>query len=156
MFVANVLRDDGKRRVRIEEEATGLKLKFEAEVGDDAILIDEQVHRLMRPGTELLVRHGGRQSTAIVEDRSRVERPSRRPPGALQRVVCAPLPGRVVRVLCAVGSEVSPGDRLVVIEAMKMQNPIFSEYHGRVTRVSVQDGQAVNTGEALVHVDEAP
>lgn len=156
VFVANVLRDDGKRRVRIEEEGTGLSLRFEADVRDDTIVMDKKVHRVMRPGSDLLVRHGGHQSLAIVEDRSRIERPSRRPPGARQRVVRAPLPGRVVRVLCAEGSDVAPGDRLVVIEAMKMQNPIFSEYQGKVTKVCVEDGQAVNTGEVLIHLDEAP
>jgi biotin carboxyl carrier protein len=60
----------------------------------------------------------------------------------------------VLRVACAKGAEVKPGDRLVVIEAMKMQNPIFCEYHGTVSDVSVEEGQAVNTGDALVHVDE--
>jgi biotin carboxyl carrier protein len=35
-----------------------------------------------------------------------------------------------------------------------MQNPIFCEYHGTVSDVSVEEGQAVNTGDALVHVDE--
>lgn len=154
VFVANVLREDGNRRVRVEEEGTGLGARFEAEVRGDAMLIDQRVYRVMRPGSDLLVRQGGRQSVAIVEDRSRMERPSRRPPGARQRIVRAPLPGRIVRVLTAEGSEVEPGDRLLVIEAMKMQNPIFSEYHGAVTKVSVQDGEAVNTGDVLVHIDE--
>ena len=155
VFVASVLRDDGKRRVHLVEEDTGESKRFDADFRDDAMLIDQRVHRVMRPGDEIVVRHAGHQSSAVVEDRSRIELPSRRPPGGRQRIVRAPLPGRIVCVLTAEGDNVQAGDRLMVIEAMKMQNPIFSEYGGRVARVSVGDGQAVNTGDALLHLDEA-
>jgi biotin carboxyl carrier protein len=64
----------------------------------------------------------------------------------------APMPGRVVRVLAETGREVEPGDGLVVIEAMKMENELKSPRRGRIHEVAVREGQAVEAGALLVVV----
>jgi biotin carboxyl carrier protein len=64
--------------------------------------------------------------------------------------VLAPMPGKVVRVLVAVGEEVEAGRGLLVVEAMKMQNEIRAPKSGRIERVLVTEGQPVRTQEALV------
>ncbi|MGE5234440.1 MAG: biotin/lipoyl-containing protein [Acidobacteriota bacterium] len=63
--------------------------------------------------------------------------------------VTAYMPGRVVSVLVAAGDEVQPGQGVVVLEAMKMQNEIQSERAGVVGRVFVRPGQAVDGGDPL-------
>jgi biotin carboxyl carrier protein len=63
--------------------------------------------------------------------------------------IFAPMPGKVVRVLVQAGATVKPGQGLLVVEAMKMQNEIKSTKEGTVERIHVQEGQAVNAGEAL-------
>jgi len=68
--------------------------------------------------------------------------------GGPQRVT-AYMPGRVVSVLVAEGDEVQPGQGVVVLEAMKMQNEIQSERAGTVGRVFVHPGQAVDGGDPL-------
>jgi biotin carboxyl carrier protein len=62
--------------------------------------------------------------------------------------ITAPMPGKVVRALAAVGQKVDLGQGLLVIEAMKMQNEIRSPKSGTVERLA-QEGQTVNAGEIL-------
>jgi biotin carboxyl carrier protein len=66
--------------------------------------------------------------------------------------LAAPMPGRVVRVLCEVGADVAAGQGLVVIEAMKMENEIRAPRAGRVQEVAVREGQAVEAGALLAVV----
>jgi biotin carboxyl carrier protein len=63
--------------------------------------------------------------------------------------VTAYMPGRVVALLVAAGDTVIAGQGLLVLEAMKMQNEIQAERAGRVSRVCVTAGQAVDGGEVL-------
>lgn len=64
----------------------------------------------------------------------------------------APLPGTVTDVKVQVGQQVNVGDTVVVLEAMKMQNNIESEYAGKVTSVLVKQGDTVMEGAALLTV----
>ncbi|MEE8218050.1 MAG: biotin/lipoyl-containing protein [Vicinamibacteria bacterium] len=66
--------------------------------------------------------------------------------------VIAPMPGRVVRVLAEKGCEVEPGQGLVVIEAMKMENELKSPRKGCVHEVAVREGQTVEAGALLLVV----
>jgi biotin carboxyl carrier protein len=65
----------------------------------------------------------------------------------------APMPGRVVRLLAAVGDQVEEGQGVVVIEAMKMQNELKSPKAGRVVRVGASVGDTVASGDVLVVVE---
>lgn len=63
----------------------------------------------------------------------------------------APMPGKIVRVLATVGQQVSAGDGLLVIEAMKMQNEVRAPKSGIVEKLA-REGQTVNAGEVLAVV----
>jgi biotin carboxyl carrier protein len=63
----------------------------------------------------------------------------------------APMPGKIVRVLVEAGQQVSAGQGLLVIEAMKMQNEIRSPKSGAVEKL-VREGQTVNAGDVLAIV----
>jgi oxaloacetate decarboxylase alpha subunit len=62
----------------------------------------------------------------------------------------AQIPGRVVRVWVAVGDVVEAGQRLLAIEAMKMENEVRSPRSGTVEAVPVAVGQAAELNETLV------
>ncbi len=68
-------------------------------------------------------------------------------------VVEAPLPGRVIEILVKVGDEVKIGQPVVILEAMKMENSITSNYHGKVKQILVSSGEAVAANAALVEIE---
>ena len=65
----------------------------------------------------------------------------------------APLPGVITDILVEVGQEVSAGDNVIVLEAMKMANNLQAEKSGKVTAICVQVGQSVMEDEALVVIE---
>lgn len=65
----------------------------------------------------------------------------------------AAMPGIVIDVKAAVGDVVEPGQTLVVLEAMKMQNPLAAEAAGKVTRVLCKKGEAVAAGALLLELE---
>lgn len=67
--------------------------------------------------------------------------------------ISAPMPGKVVQFLAAVGDQVEAGQGLVVVEAMKMQNEIKSPKTGRVAEVRSTPGSTVAAGQVLVVVE---
>ncbi len=70
--------------------------------------------------------------------------------GSKQREVKAPMPGLVLAVHVAEGDVVEAGQRLAVLEAMKMENEIKAPQAGTVARVAVAPGAAVAKGAVLV------
>ena len=70
-----------------------------------------------------------------------------------QQRIAAPMPGKVVRVLTAVGQDVDARQPLVVVEAMKMENELSAGRAGRVVEVLVAEGQSVEAGRLLVVVE---
>jgi len=70
-------------------------------------------------------------------------------------VVCAAMPGRVVRIAVAAGDIAEEGATLCVLEAMKMENDVRAPGSGRVTVISVREGESVEAGQALLTLDPA-
>jgi 3-methylcrotonyl-CoA carboxylase alpha subunit len=68
-------------------------------------------------------------------------------------VVVSPMPGLVRAVLARAGHEVARGDRLVVIEAMKMEHALAAPRDGRVAEVLAQEGAQVEAGLPLVRLE---
>lgn len=67
--------------------------------------------------------------------------------------ITAPMPGKVVRILVAVGDMVTAGQGIVVIEAMKMQNELKSPVDGVVSRLAVTNNEGVAAGTVLAVVE---
>ena len=64
--------------------------------------------------------------------------------------VKSPLPGSVVKVCVNEGQDVKKGDTLLILESMKMENPILAEQDGKVAQVAVAAGQTVMQDDLLV------
>jgi biotin carboxyl carrier protein len=67
--------------------------------------------------------------------------------------ILAPMPGKIVRVLVEVGSQIEKGMGVIVVEAMKMQNEMKSPREGSVIAVNVKPGDTVNAGDVLAIVE---
>lgn len=73
-------------------------------------------------------------------------------PAGAGAAVKAPLPGTIVSIGVKVGDQVNVGDVVLVLEAMKMQNNIESEFAGTVTAIMVNPGDSVMEGAPLVTI----
>ena len=67
--------------------------------------------------------------------------------------VTAPMPGTILDVKVNAGASVKAGDELVILEAMKMENPIVAPQDGTVASVVVKKGDSVNAGDLLVSMN---
>ena len=67
--------------------------------------------------------------------------------------VRAPINGKVARVFVAAGDSIAKGDRLAVVEAMKMEHVLLATRDGVVASIAVSEGQQVNQGTLLVGLE---
>jgi acetyl-CoA/propionyl-CoA carboxylase, biotin carboxylase, biotin carboxyl carrier protein len=66
--------------------------------------------------------------------------------------VTAPMQGTVVKVAVEEGQEVATGDLVVVLEAMKMENPVTAHKNGVITGLAVEAGAAITQGTVLAEI----
>jgi acetyl-CoA/propionyl-CoA carboxylase, biotin carboxylase, biotin carboxyl carrier protein len=66
--------------------------------------------------------------------------------------VTAPMQGTVVKVAVEEGQEVSTGDLVAVLEAMKMENPVTAHKDGVITGLAVETGAAITQGTVLAEI----
>ena len=64
----------------------------------------------------------------------------------------SPLPGNIMHVLVKENDEVKKGDKLVIYEAMKMENTIYAEKEGTVIKVRVKPGDNILEGDVLLEM----
>ncbi|MBI4460490.1 MAG: pyruvate carboxylase [Acidobacteria bacterium] len=97
----------------------------------------------------------GQPREVRVRDRSlevqHEERPKADP--AVPNQVGAPFPGAIASIAVELGQQVAAGERLLVMEAMKMQNSINAPLAGTVSRLLVQPGQSVEAKDLLVVIE---
>jgi len=154
--------------VSLEEDADGLR----AVVDGRAHPVRRIADRVMRDGdggeaSEMLLAVDGHTARAFVvraadrllvslDGRAHVfelgEAPRRGAATVGRGLTVAPMPGKVLQVLVAVGDAVEPGQPLVVLEAMKMETTLRAEVAGTVASVSVSPGAMVEAGAALVEI----
>jgi propionyl-CoA carboxylase alpha chain len=101
----------------------------------------------------LRVQHNGTQiNTLIISPRmAALHRlmPHKTPPD-LSRYVLSPMPGLLVDVAVQVGQKVQAGERVAVIEAMKMENVLFAAADGVVAKVLASKGESLTVDQAIV------
>jgi pyruvate carboxylase subunit B len=95
---------------------------------------------------------GERVQVDVVDERTRTIRAMTARNAGPQgpKPVRAPMPGMVVRVQVEAGDHVKPGQGVVIIEAMKMENELKADGGGVVSKVLVGAGTAVEKGAVLV------
>jgi acetyl-CoA/propionyl-CoA carboxylase biotin carboxyl carrier protein len=105
------------------------------------------------PGDLALSNGGDPSVTGVIR-----KKPKPRKRGALAGAaasgdaVTAPMQGTVVKVAVEEGQEVSAGDLVVVLEAMKMENPVTAHKDGTITGLAVEAGAAITQGTVLAEI----
>jgi len=65
----------------------------------------------------------------------------------------APLPGNIFKILVKEGDEVQKGDKIMIMEAMKMENNVLAEKEGTVKSIKVSEGDSVLQNDVLVEIE---
>jgi propionyl-CoA carboxylase alpha chain len=101
----------------------------------------------------LRVQHDGTRLDALVMSPRMAElhrlMPHKAPPD-MSRYVLSPMPGLLVDVAVTVGQKVQAGERIAVIEAMKMENVLFASADGVVGKVLATKGESLSVDQAIV------
>lgn len=138
---------DGRtRRVDVRDTDAGLSLVF-----DDGRTV--QATALARNGGEWLVQLPHIDVPVVVDGERHARRGAGGPAAAGAQRISAPMPGRIVRVLVAVGDDVTHRQGLIVVEAMKMENELGAPKAGRVVEVAVEEGISVEAGRLLIVIE---
>jgi acetyl-CoA/propionyl-CoA carboxylase biotin carboxyl carrier protein len=101
---------------------------------------------------------GGLGASAAAAGGAKKAKHSRKASGAAASgdSLTAPMQGTVVKVTVEEGQAVAAGDQIVVVEAMKMEQPINAHKDGIVTGLSVEVGATVTSGEVIADIKDAP
>ena len=64
--------------------------------------------------------------------------------------ITAPLAGKIWKILVKVGDQVQVEDELMILEAMKMENPVYAPVDGRIAEIKVSEGDQVEPNQVLM------
>ena len=90
------------------------------------------------------------------EEEGRRRRRGARAPGQVaggRQTIVAPMPGKVVKVLVSLEQQVSAGQGVIVVEAMKMENELKASGPGVIKEIRVQEVTGVRGGDVLVVIE---
>ena len=125
--------------------------------GHCTILVDNFVYAVLVEDTEndTIVRIAPYSFRTAIDD-ARVSRLGKGPHLSVDRggehTISAPMPGLILKVEVHENEKVKPGQGLIVMEAMKMENEIRSSVHGVVTGVMVKESMSVEKNSALLKI----
>lgn len=112
------------------------------EVNGTSYLVE--IHKEVKPAkTPTLVR------PVLREPQKNIDRKE----GGPKLEIKAPLPGIILQVMVKPGDKVSKGQKLLIMEAMKMENEIKAEQDGEIVSVKVTSGQSVLQEEVLIEMN---
>ena len=104
----------------------------------------------------LQVQHNGTRIEALVVSPRMAQlhqmMPFKTPPD-MSRFVLSPMPGLLVNVAVAPGQKVQAGERVAVIEAMKMENILFAAHDGVVKKVMASQGESLTVDQVIVEFE---
>jgi biotin carboxyl carrier protein len=146
---------DGRYRVGIGDTVSEVDARQPAD-GIWSLLIEGVSHVVdvsERDGVFLVEVDGESYHLRVEEETRYIIRTRGGKGGAGGQVLKAPMPGKVVHIEVEVGQGVEPGQGLIVLEAMKMENEFRATAAGTVREIRVQVGQAVNPGDTLVVIE---
>jgi len=116
-----------------------------------SILAGRHIYEARIDGTNVTI-HGRSFRAEVFDPRRWNQERNHRQTEGRQNIV-ASMPGKVVRVMVSAGDEVTAGQGIVVVEAMKMQNEMKAVRAGRVVTLSAVAGATVIAGEILAAIE---
>ncbi len=150
--------DDGSYRVTIGDRTR--RLRFATALRDIAVAgeVDGKpfVAQIERIGLHYRIIRDGAQIDARVLSRRAAELEAMMPfkaPPDLSKFLLSPMPGLLVDVSARPGQKVLAGERLAVIEAMKMENILVAQQDGVVARVAANKGESLAVDQVILEFE---
>lgn len=153
---------DGCYRVSIEDSRGGATTGFEVDfddatgaahlrIGSRSYLVEVSESK----GTYTACTREHRLEARLYtgEQRLREQLDARSGPGG--KPIQARMPGKVLEVFVEAGVEVAEGDKIAILEAMKMENVIRAPKRGTIAAVGVAAGETVQAGQTIVEFEES-
>ena len=143
----------------IETESTLTIPPFEGPVGDpaeseprDTVVVEVNGHRLQ---VVLPAGFGSAPVAGTAKPRPTARRTARTPAAAPSgNALTSPMQGTIVKVAVADGDTVAAGDLVVVLEAMKMEQPLLAHRAGRIAHLTAELGATVTSGLVLCDIED--
>jgi biotin carboxyl carrier protein len=161
---------EGKESVRVELREAGENL-YDVTIGEHTVRVDvaksgRTIYSIIEDGKQfeaMVEERGGPKLDVLVrgklfhleavDERSRMLAQSAGAAATGPQVVNADMPGKIVKIEVAKGAAVIAGQPIVIVEAMKMENPIPAPVDGIVTDIAVREGDTVDAGAPLFTVE---
>ena len=140
---------DGKNYVIDSDWQPGRTL-FHGLVNDNEVCL-----QMERTGNGFRVRHAGYQGEIRIISSLAAELLNRMPvkkPADTSGQLLSPMPGLLVSLEVIVGDAVKLGDALAVVEAMKMENQLFAERDGVVSKIYLEPGDSLEVGQIILEL----
>ncbi|NTW31263.1 MAG: biotin/lipoyl-binding protein [Bacteroidetes bacterium] len=109
--------------------------------------VDKNIQQTKTP---ILVRTPAVPSTDVEKSTQKTSSPSFTKSGG---TIKSPLPGAILNVHVKVGDKITMGQRLITLEAMKMENNIDSDKEGKIASIKVKKGDNVMEGDILIVIE---
>lgn len=123
----------------------------EAEPGVYSVIAGAAAWEARVDGNEIAI--GGHRFAFEIDDPRQWKRSGHAAQTEGRASINAAMPGKVVRVLVAVGDDVVAGQGILVVEAMKMQNELKAPRDGRVMAIEVKENESVTAGAVLATIE---
>ena len=132
-------------------EVEGQEIKLDVNGTPYVVTVDKEM-RAQKPRTTVI---NNRPAPRVAAAQGEVQRSSAPGPNTAAggTKVTTPLPGTILDVFVNVGDQVKAGQRVVLLEAMKMENNIDAPKAGRITNIRVKDRDAVMEGDVLLTIE---
>lgn len=127
-------------------EVIEIKVKEKANVGEGELLVKIKPDQVEVPQPT--------QRKEIPQARTATPAPAPAATPAASGSITAPIPGTVIDVLVKEGDTITANQQVLILEAMKMESEITADFGGKVKKVLVSKGQAVQEGEALIQLGD--
>lgn len=129
-------------------EVEGQEIKLDVNGTPYVVTVDKEM-RAQKPHTTIVSGSPAPRVAAAAGDVQRASAPNPNSAAGGTKVT-SPLPGTILDVFVNVGDQVKSGQRVVLLEAMKMENNIEADTDGTVTSVNVRKGDSVLEGDTLI------
>jgi len=148
---------DQENQITVNDHHYKVDVEFLSESGVLSLLLDNQsieaIVEQREDSWEVLIQ--GELYTVMVQDERAFRLAKERGTSfdvSGDAIIKSPMPGLIIEVSVEVGQRVEKGEKIVVLESMKMENELRSPREGLVTLISTGPGDSVEKGQALVTI----